>query len=102
MAANREVVAEWRCERGVVTKAALGARRGHEVSCPALAESELARERRRVLPTATTQEANVAGHRQAILERRRHRRVPEGELARLCMRTWARRWLFIRNTNYLS
>ena len=87
MAANREVVAEWQCVCEIVAEAALNAWRCHEVRCPALAKSELTRERRRVLPTATRQVANIACHRQAILERRRHRRVPEGELARLCTRS---------------
>lgn len=85
MAANGEVVAEQQAECRVLSeKAAVGAPRGHELSRPALAEVELTREWRRVLPAAARQISNIAGHRQTVFKWRCHRRVPEGRLARLC------------------
>lgn len=83
MAANSEIVAERNAERGAIAETAVGARRSHEVSHQALGKVELTPKRRRVLSTAARQVSDVARHRKAVLERGGHRRVPEGELARL-------------------
>lgn len=97
MTADGEVVPERRAERRVLAeRAALGAGRHHEVGRETLAEAELTCKRGRVLPAAAWQVADVAGHREAVLKRRRHRRLPEGELARFYSKVQYERTMFFK------